>query len=1187
VLFKKILIYFIIKILRKGVVKMNRKSIAIFLTITFVLQMLFAFPVAAADADSVEYTYVMQDEDFSNYGFSEGMDLNPNKIGWGFDGSSDVKSLKLQKEGDKTYAELINGADKTFYLWKYLPANVSEMVYVKFDAKFAKGKTTIHLMSDGKPTKWPPAPVVFTYEAGKIMYGSSKVIEGLDENTWVTITVEADLKNNKVSISAVAGDKTGEVKNKQLTDLQVRQVKSLVFIPAGQSQVNITNITFGYYDSVIASQPTPPPTGEVAVSQVDMSKIEELLKNRSYQQRRMEYLNRGLVAVKLDNGVYTSWRWLGTEPADITFNLYRDGKKVNAIPIDTTNYFDPLGKEDSKYTVRAVINGEEQADSEVATVWENNYLPVPLNKPADGKMPDGSTYDYHANDCSVGDLDGDGAYEIIVKWEPSNAKDNAHSGMTGNVLLDAYKLDGTHLWRINLGPNIRAGAHYTQFMVYDLDGDGIAEVACKTADGTVDGEGNVIGDAKKTYRNAGGYILTGPEYLTVFDGRTGKAITTVDYEPPRGNVGDWGDTYGNRVDRFLACIAYLDGENPSLVMCRGYYTRTVLVAYNFKDGQLEKVWTFDSNDPKYKAFAGQGNHNLAVGDVDFDGFDEIVYGSAVIDHDGTGMHTTGLGHGDAGHLSDFDPSRPGLEYFQIHESAEAMYGFDLRDPGTGEIIWGVHTGNDTARGCAGDVHPGYPGAEAWAGGVLVSSKGEKIMDNPRLSANFMIWWDGDLLRENLDNNRIDKFDYENNKMNNLLTARDCSSNNGTKANPCLSADILGDWREEAIWRTKDSSALYIYTTTIPTDYRFYTLMHDPIYRLSIAWQNVAYNQPPHTGFYLGYDMDSIPVPLIYTVNKGKKISNPDYDPKNGGTYPIEKLKKDKSIILMVGECNAIANDTVMMIDTENPDVTPVIKDSSTLVPVRFISEAFGATVDWDDKTSTITVTQEGKEIKMVLNSAEYTINGEKKTLSVPAQTINDRTFIPLRAMAEALDKNVAWDDRGLIYISGKQVALDKDAAGIMIDQIKNSVYVEPKEVVLYTGAQLVPNQIPVVAVDASTDDGNVAQGAVDGDMETRWSGWGINQWLMVDLGAEKKIAAVAVAYFKGDQRIGMFDLEVSNDGENWTKVLTKQASSGNTLDLERFDLEEPVTARYVRYWGLGNSDNEYNSLNEFVVIGAE
>jgi len=570
-----------------------------------------------------------------------------------------------------------------------------------------------------------------------------------------------------------------------------------------------------------------------------------------------------VVAINLGSGkVYVGWRMLGTDPDGIAFNVYRNNIRLNGQPItESTNIVDNDGAAGAKYSVRTVINGSEGESSSAAEVWNQNYISIPL------QTPEGCT----PNDASVGDLDGDGEYEIVLHQSP-RGRDNSQRGTTGAPIFEAYKLDGTFLWRINLGKNIREGAHYTQFMVYDLDGDGKAEFACKTADGTIDGEGKVIGEANADYRNERGYILDGPEFLTIFDGLTGAELATTDYLPPRGNVGDWGDDYGNRVDRFLACIAYLDGRRPSLVMCRGYYTRAVLAAWNFRDGELSIVWTFDSDDgtPGNRDYEGQGNHNLSVGDVDGDGKDEIVYGACAIDHDGTGLYTTGLGHGDAMHLSDIDPDRPGLEVWAIHERPSHQYGANLRDAATGEVIWGLQS-EDVGRGVAMDIDPRHRGYECWASGRglggLFNCKGEKISDSKPRSCNMGIWWDGDVLREILDGVTIDKWDYITGTATRLLSAEGCSRNNGTKSNPCLYADILGDWREELIARTSDGKELRIFTTTILTDHRFYTFMHDPIYRLSVAWQNVAYNQPTQPGFYMGNGMAVLPRPSITTTSK--------------------------------------------------------------------------------------------------------------------------------------------------------------------------------------------------------------------------------------------------------------------------------------------------------------------------------
>lgn len=616
-----------------------------------------------------------------------------------------------------------------------------------------------------------------------------------------------------------------------------------------------------------------------------------VLAHTSHAAHQMENLGRGLVAVRSsESDVFLSWRLLGIEPIDTLFNVYRSDNggpalKINQSPIgDSTNFtdFDAPEGTDYRYQVRAIVSGERQSPSRSAPVINENaskaYLRLPLQKPQDGTSPDGSTYTYSANDCSVGDLDNDGDYEIVVKWDPSNSHDNAHDGYTGNVFLDAYELDGTQLWRIDLGVNIRAGAHYTQFIVYDLDGDGKAEIACKTADGTLSGTGEYIGDPEADYRSSVGRILDGPEFFSIFDGETGAVLATTDYVPARGSVSSWGDGYGNRVDRFLAGVAYLDGERPSVVMCRGYYTRAALVAWDWRNGELTERWTFDTGHTggDYPAYRGQGAHSLTIGDLDADGFDEIVFGAAAIDHDGSGLHSTELGHGDALHLSDMDPNNPGLEIWMVHETPSAYgdNGSELRKASTGELLYGVSgEGADVGRGVAADIDPRYLGYETWASrGGLHNATGTEVSSRRPSSMNFLCYWDGDLLREILDGTTISKWDWENERLNPILVGENVASNNSTKATPCLSADLFGDWREEVVWRETDSAALRIYSTTIPTNHRFHTLMHDPQYRVAIAWQNVGYNQPPHPGFYLGEGMTPQAAPELELVGDGVPTS---------------------------------------------------------------------------------------------------------------------------------------------------------------------------------------------------------------------------------------------------------------------------------------------------------------------------
>jgi rhamnogalacturonan endolyase len=612
-----------------------------------------------------------------------------------------------------------------------------------------------------------------------------------------------------------------------------------------------------------------------------------LLHTATHAQRQMEYLNRGVIAMPDGQGnTFVSWRLLATDDANTAFNIYRSingGKavKLNTTPIiKTTSWLDEKtdATKTCTYQIASVIKGKEKKELPSYTLKANapTYISISL------KTPEG----YGPNDASVADLDGDGSYEIILH-QVGKGHDNSHAGVTTPPIFQAYKLDGTLLWEINLGKNIREGAHYTQFMVYDLDGDGKAEIAMKTADGSMDAKGKLIGDSTKDYRNKDGRILEGPEYLTIFDGLTGAALFTTNYVPGRGRIEGWGsvrrfDTNGNRADRFLACVAYLDGVHPSLVMCRGYYGRSVLAAWDWRNKQLTQRWVFDTDNGD-SAYAGQGNHNLTVSDVDGDGKDEIVYGQMTVNDDGKGKYTTGIGHADALHVSDLDPERAGLEVFSTQERFGDA-GANFRDAKTGEVIWkkaSIAAGEDgegPGRALALDIDPRYKGYECWVAGAgitgLYDCKGNKIADKTP-ACNMGIYWDGDVLGEILNGSFVGKWDYANSTTNKLFDAKDydCVHNNGTKSNPCLSADILGDWREELIYRTKDNKELRIFSTTIPTTHRFYTLMQDPQYRLSIVWQNVAYNQPPHTGFYMGEGMQPPPKPSISIISQKSMNDN--------------------------------------------------------------------------------------------------------------------------------------------------------------------------------------------------------------------------------------------------------------------------------------------------------------------------
>jgi len=616
--------------------------------------------------------------------------------------------------------------------------------------------------------------------------------------------------------------------------------------------------------------------------------------------------DRGVVAIRTaDDKVLISWRILNSDHKREAFDVYRNGVRLTPQPLTQGGSFfideQPLHNEDAVYEVR-VTNSKA---STIAAVGQFalcsdapvGYIPIKLEKPQGSKVPimegtqsrpnrnglpnwngggrwrNTGEYGYSANDASVGDVDGDGQYEIILKWEPTNAHDNAHDGYTGPTLLDCYRMNGEKLWRINLGKNIRSGAHYVPFIVYDLDGDGRAELMVKTADGTIDGQGTVIGDSTADYRNKVGRILDGPEYITVFDGLTGRALDTKPYIPQRGDLSSWGDTRGNRSERYLAGVGYFgaitaDGiRKASAIFCRGYYTRTVIAAWDWDGKELKSHWIFDTNTPTWRTYAGQGNHNLRIADVDGDGFDEITYGSMAVDHNGQGLYNTGFGHGDAIHLV-ATPKDNNLYIWDCHENKRD--GSELRDAKTGKVIFQIKSRSDVGRAMAADIDPTNPGIEMWStdshgirdmkGGIVSTAKNPNdpqhdntlIINGRYLPVNFGIWWDGDLLRELLDHETVWKYNWQEKTIDKVQQLEGVF-NNGTKSNPCLQADILGDWREEIIIRNRESTELRIYVSTIPTEYRINCLMQDIPYRLSVATENVGYNQPPEPGFYLGPD----------------------------------------------------------------------------------------------------------------------------------------------------------------------------------------------------------------------------------------------------------------------------------------------------------------------------------------------
>ena len=619
---------------------------------------------------------------------------------------------------------------------------------------------------------------------------------------------------------------------------------------------------------------------------------------------QMEKLGRGVVALPQTKGIFISWRLLGTDDARTTFDVIRNGEVI-VENLTVSNYSDEAGTTDSKYQVVCKVNGKTIETSNEVTPWAKNYMTLALDRPATGTLGG----EYSPNDCSVGDVDGDGEYEIFVKWDPSNSKDNSQNDKTDNVFIDCYKLNGTKLWRIDLGVNIRAGAHYTQFMVYDFDGDGKAEMICKTAPGSMDGIGKYVNQAasddniktadnSKDWRTSAGRINGGQEYLTVFNGQTGEAIHTIAYYPNRNALAElseasgtfnWDDRsgkkdrgdYGNRGERYLAAVAYLSGPdaNPSGIFCRGYYTYAYVWAVDFDGNQLKHRWLHRSDSrtqysvvdadmnesAKITAPAatrgegsntmyGNGNHNLSIADVDGDGCDEIIWGSAALDDNGKLLYATGFGHGDAIHLGAMDPDRKGMQVFEVHEE-KGTYSWDLHDAATGEIIFkGGNAGKDNGRGMAADVITESRGYEFWSSDERQqrSVQTGEIVGQKNTSVNFRMYWNGTCYDQMLDGNTLDNWNGSSwSRQMTFYNYGNSSTCNGTKNTPNLQADLFGDWREELIlWDSSNSSTLNIFSTNIPTEYRVPTLMHDHTYRMAVAWQNTAYNQPPHLGFYL-------------------------------------------------------------------------------------------------------------------------------------------------------------------------------------------------------------------------------------------------------------------------------------------------------------------------------------------------
>lgn len=952
--------------------------------------------------------------------------------------------------------------------------------------------------------------------------------------------------------------------------------------------------------------------------------------------RQMEKLDRGLIAIKTDGGVYLSWRLFdsednifGSADKNVSFNVYRDGKKISEVATKT-NYVDStVGK---NYSVAPVINGVEGEKCNAVTVYNNSYFDIPLLKPDDETIYDPSgtelaTYSFFPADCSTGDVDGDGEYEIIVKWTSSehDVGSPGNPAYSGTVHLAAYKLDGTKLWKndIELGKNVYSSAHTVQFLVYDFDGDGKSEVMCQTSLGSKDGQGKYVSNAAQTdeeikaitdeenstadYRGYG-RITEGKEFLTVFNGETGVAMDTINLPTTRGseNGVDYGDDFGNRSNRFVSDIAYLDGEKPYAIYLRGYYfgrngkQRTSIAGISWDGTALSPTYRFDTQkgqegyyDGAYQ-YVGNGNHNCTVADVDNDGKDEFITGALCMevndDNEFRPKWCTYLQHGDALHIGNYDPTHTGFEFFTVHEDSGTNslsgnditldFGMSVIDAETGNIMFHEGASADTGRGVMANVGAGgYYQIWSAKNSARQSNGGTDFTTATSLtgrntpSMNFRIFWDGDLYDNLLDGANIT--DWNGRNMSNIFSARnyDCVSINGTKANPSLQADLFGDWREEVVYPTTNGTALRVFSTTDTTDYKIKTLMQDPVYRSGVAAEQTAYNQPPHVGFYMGKEVfDTRTLTSIAVTTQPTKTSYvpgesfdrtgmvvkanySDGTSEEINTYTVSEIDKD-----IIGEQTL----TVSYLG-KTTDLKITVKSVSRITAQTSKSIYYlGENID----KNTITVTAYYSDgTSSVLNSNEFEVTGFENALGKQTLTV---TYLDKTAYLtiQLLEANIA--------------ALNK-----LYETSSTTSELTTAQIGSYSGDFTLEHTVKINSIPANgnTDKNNAAGFFVRfmADKQTG-GGWYLTKKSDTELNvAWKNTRASSVGTIKlGETYTFRYNFTNVGNGNGATVTLTILDSSGNTvisasgLNLRNFSdtdfgKKSPIT--YVQIYNQANANS--------------